>query len=197
VGYMNRIRDRMWDACGIDSHDEILWEWKQPGDDPAPAWYRVLLAKNPDLSGPSDGSDCIDHASRAFVLKPSHAADWLRRNGFVPPDDLLGLIAIPDASPSTVASPSTNAEAAGQEPAGETTGDPYLSAKDLAQKFGLDPECTRKQLERWRSSAGSGFIEDEARSIRGPRYLYSMRAVRRTIDKMVERRDREKRTTEK
>jgi hypothetical protein len=56
--------------------------------------------------------------------------------------------------------------------------DPPLSHIDLAEKYGRDPEATRKMLDRWRKKNGDGWHEVDNRRQNEPKYLYRLSAVR-------------------
>jgi len=62
----------------------------------------------------------------------------------------------------------------------------FLSARDIADKWGLDYERLRKKLERWRSknTAGADFIEAEDTQPGSPQFLYRIGAIRSIIESL-------------
>lgn len=55
------------------------------------SWFLLQLSRNPDISGPSDGSDDFDDASKAFCITSREAARWFKNSIFETPPDLLEL----------------------------------------------------------------------------------------------------------
>jgi hypothetical protein len=59
-----------------------------------------------------------------------------------------------------------------------------MSAREIAEKHGLDLEKLRRRLERWRCSAPTGWFEDEDPIRHQPRYFYDETAVLGVIQEM-------------
>lgn len=59
-----------------------------------------------------------------------------------------------------------------------------MSAKEIAEKHGLDQETFRRKLARWRKTALNGWFEDEDPIRHQPRYFYDERAVADIIEEM-------------
>lgn len=62
----------------------------------------------------------------------------------------------------------------------------------LAETFGTDPEATRQALNRWRqkNAGGDGYVENRDRRPSEPQYLYSLAAVRPTMEALKDRQDK-------
>jgi hypothetical protein len=59
-----------------------------------------------------------------------------------------------------------------------TDDDPLLTHVELAKRYDLDREKTRKRLDRWRSvNKGGGWIEATDTRRNEPKYLYRLSAV--------------------
>jgi hypothetical protein len=62
--------------------------------------------------------------------------------------------------------------------------DAYIARADLAKKYGLGTEATRKRLDRWReNNKGGGWIEAADRKANEPQYFYRLSSVRHLFDK--------------
>ena len=102
---------RVWHAPPHPDYEESLIDIagkSKPCRDSS--WYRLQIAKVPDISGPSDGSDNFDANSRAYRISLAEAQSWFLRHGFAPPADLLALLGKPDesSSPTPATTPSAS-----------------------------------------------------------------------------------------
>jgi hypothetical protein len=69
-----------------------------------------------------------------------------------------------------------------KDPGGSIEGNAYFSPKELAQRYGVNQDALRKRLERWRKqNPDGGWIENENRGGRDPKYIYLESAVRDII----------------
>lgn len=76
--------------------------------------------------------------------------------------------------------------------AGATTSRPnadeggYLTPRELADRFGVDPENARKALARWRANhaGGDGFIENQDARSKEPRFAYRVQDVRSVMARL-------------
>ena len=69
------------------------------------------------------------------------------------------------------------------QPTRAADADAFLSAPDLARKYGVEPNRLAKRLERWRAKNREDWREIEAseRGPREPQYLYREAAVKALI----------------
>lgn len=66
----------------------------------------------------------------------------------------------------------------------QLSGDELLSSRQLAERFGRDPQALKQRLRRWREKhAGStDWVENTERGPRDPQFLYRLSAVRHIVD---------------
>lgn len=71
----------------------------------------------------------------------------------------------------------------------DTSLDGHFSPRELAARYSVDAEDTRKALDRWRRkhSGSDGYTENPDRRQNEPKFLYSPRAVEHVMDELVSR----------
>lgn len=136
------------------------------------SWFRLQIAKVPDITGPPDGSDDFDANSRAFRISAGEAKAWLERNQFPVPADLLDFLSQESGTPSK---PSATALADplpdGLQEAWDALSGKVVTAKQLGQTLGISEDAARKRLSQLselgypvRNRRGAGYFRGDASS---------------------------------
>jgi hypothetical protein len=151
------MKCRVWHAPPHPDYRESLIDIAGKGN-PCydSSWFRLQLAKVPDISGPSDGSDDFDANSLAYRLSPDEANQWLLRYGFTPPSDLLELLGSAAGSRSSAqptAQLANGRSRAVLPPLPDAAGEVWealrgrmMTAKQLATMLDSSADAVRKRL---------------------------------------------------
>jgi hypothetical protein len=86
---------------------------------------------------------------------------------------------------------------AAQKPVTRENAEGHFSAAELAAKYEVGAEATRKALDRWRENhaGGDGYTENPDRRSNEPQFLYSLKAVVSVMDGLQSRAIRRTKTS--
>jgi hypothetical protein len=159
----------LWSTCWIS----FVLVISQPRINPGFPIPNALAIKSEHRGGPND-----------ITVGGTNAKDWrIRAENYAAVCDALadGCGSVETAMKGQGGEAGDDPPAAVHPPAA-TGDDPLLTHVELANRYNVQREATRKRLDRWRSVNDAGWIEATDIRPNEPKYLYRLSAVRNLFE---------------